>query len=56
MRIKMYKYIGEDPHLKGHRALGMIMDGTFKVQVNDRNHHWAYGWWATPESEWELDG
>lgn len=49
-----YEYIGADPRLAGHTALGRTVDGVFKVQLDNINHPWAYGWHETPIVDWKL--
>lgn len=67
--MKRYRYIGEDPTLRGHTALGQVMssrecelpnglllpaiDNKFAVQLDDMDHPWAYGWHEANPSDWE---
>jgi hypothetical protein len=50
-----YGYIGTDPSLLGHTALGMIKNGVFQVQVDDLEHPWTFGWHETPPTDWKED-
>lgn len=51
--MKHYRYIGDDDFLKGHTALGRVIDGVFKVQVDNFIHLWSHGWHETPGGDWE---
>lgn len=48
-----YRYVGPKKHLQGKKALGAFRHGWFKVQVNDRNHRYAFGWWPQNPQHWE---
>lgn len=49
-----YKYIGsDDPSLIGETALGTWYAGQLKVQVDNTNHPWAFGWHMSKASDWE---
>lgn len=49
-----YHYVGSDPGLIGMTALGLWFGTIFKVQVDAHEHPWAYGWYETPASDWEI--
>jgi len=62
--MNRYKYIGDLPILQGHTALGQwfnhiipindeFMFPGFHVQVDDRQHPWAYFWHRTTFEHWE---
>jgi hypothetical protein len=50
--VKQYRYVGQNPSLKGQTALGRQIGRTFKVQVDDTAHPWAFGWHTTKREEW----
>lgn len=47
-------YMGDDPFLIGHKALGMFVLGVFKVQVNDLSHPWAFDHHKTSILDWDF--
>jgi hypothetical protein len=51
--MKRYRYIGTDSSLASMTALGQLVDGVFKVQVDDLDHPWAFGWHATSDEDWK---
>jgi hypothetical protein len=54
--MKHYRYIGADDFLVGQTALGLEIDGVFKVQVDRFAHLWSHGWHETPRGDWrEMD-
>ncbi len=54
MNWKNYRYIGNDPTLTGHTALGRFEQGKFWIQVDHFKHPWSYGWHVTPFEDWEI--
>jgi hypothetical protein len=40
--------------LVGETALGQVVDGVFKVQVDRHENRWAYGWHESPQEDWEA--
>ena len=51
-----YRYIGSNPFLYDETALGQIVSGVFKVQVDRFDHPWSHLWHITPEKDWcEID-
>jgi len=50
-----YRYIGDDDFLVGKTALGRMIDGVFKVQVDRFDHPWSHYWHESPEEQWEKD-
>ena len=50
-----YRYIGNDPKLKGHTALGELRNRIgFCVQVEDTSHPYSRGWHLAIREDWEL--
>jgi hypothetical protein len=55
MSMASYRYIGTDPLLIQHTALGQEIDGVFKVQVDCLSHLWSHGWHESPQHDWQVD-
>ena len=51
--MKHYRYIGADDFLTGETALGRIVAGVFKVQVDRLEHPWSHDWHETPQEDWQ---
>ncbi len=47
-----YFCVGKVRGLVGETALGQMIDGVFKVQVDHPSHAWSYSWWKTPINDW----
>jgi len=54
MRDGNVKYIGSDPDLIGHTAMGRWQGGNFFVQVDDITHPMSHWWWDQNSDDWEL--
>lgn len=50
--MRKYLYVGSDPLLKKHTALGRYDEGIFMVQVDDISHPWSHGWHITDRDHW----
>lgn len=53
--MNRYRYAGDNDFLKGHTALGQVVDGVFKVQVDNFIHLWSHGWHETDAADWQED-
>ena len=47
-----YSYTGKEDFLLNETALGRIVDGKFKVQVDRFDHEYSHGWWEQKEEDW----
>ncbi len=51
-------HLGLDPDtpvsLIGESAMGQMIDGVFKVQVNRFTHPWSHFWHETPREDWSA--
>ena len=52
--MTQYRYVGDNQFLVGETALGMIVDGVFKVQVDRLSHIWSHYWHEQPIEHWEA--
>lgn len=52
--LNYFKYIGPEPDLLGHNALGQWRGNLFTVQLDNLNHLWAFGWHESNLDFWEL--
>jgi hypothetical protein len=52
--MRQFRYIGSDPSLVGETAIGQMVDGVFKVQVDRFDHPWSHFWHETPKGDWVV--
>ena len=50
---KKFRYVGSDTLLIGETAVGQMLGGVFKVQVDRFDHPWSHGWHETLADDWE---
>ena len=51
---KKFRYVGSDTLLIGETAVGQMLGGVFKVQVDRFEHPWSHHWHETPPSDWTV--